>query len=381
MYKTIVKIHRTNSQKFPKMKKLTILLLFLSQICIAQTTITSKTVGIIEFNQDTVQSVFVWVADNIKYDVKKLEQIKKDNKSKKKSKFKTDEERKKDMLKKVVKRKRGVCEDYALLFDEIVREFGYESYIVSGYTKNEKGKVGKTIGHAWNVVKVDGTWRLFDATWAAGYVNEKNRFEKKYNEEWYNVSAEEMLKTHLPYDPMFQLSANPMSYKEFEKKVSQLETGGDYNFNELIQNHFAKGEKEQMQDKSKRSEEMGSGIRLVTKWRKTLKKNINIHGVTSQPELINQMNDNLETVTKLFNEHIDARNKNFRGKKRTIEKSKEKLEKSKELLTLVIETFKGIEVEDKKVVRALNKTIKYSEKLLKRVNDELDFVNERIANK
>jgi hypothetical protein len=57
------------------MKRLTIFFLFISQISFSQSIIVAETLDKIELNQDTIKSVFDWVANNIKYDVKKLNKI------------------------------------------------------------------------------------------------------------------------------------------------------------------------------------------------------------------------------------------------------------------------------------------------------------------
>lgn len=352
------------------MNKLTVLLLLVAQISFAQSNIVDETINKIEFKQDTIKSVFDWIANNIKYDVDKLNETKKVSNSK----FKNEEAYKKYLLEKVIKRKKGVCEDYALLFDAIIKKLGYESYIVSGYTKTDKGKINRSIGHAWNAVKVNETWRLYDATWAAGYVKDEKKFVKRYNPKWYDVDSKLMIKNHMPFDPIWQISITPMTYEEFETNNEATTKGEDYDFDSIIQQYLNKEKKEQMQDQVKRSIEMGEGIRLIEKWRRRMTKNIGLYGITSQQDLLEDARESSTKAVELFNEYIKAKNKQFKGKKWAIENASQKLERAKEEIQATLKIYNSIEVEDQKAINALKKSIRHSDKLMNQINKELEFV-------
>lgn len=144
----------------------------------------------------------------------------------------------------MVKHRKGVCEDYSLLFDAIVRELGFASYVIEGYTKNGDGRANRSLGHTWNAVKVNSRWKLYDPTWGAGYVENEKKFVKSYNQEWYDVDSEEMIKTHMPLDPIWQLSNSPMSYESFERNLSNIESEVKFDYEELIQKHGEKDKKQ-----------------------------------------------------------------------------------------------------------------------------------------
>jgi len=76
-----------------------------------------------------------------------------------------------------------------------------------------------------NAVKVGNKWRLYDPIWSAGIVNDGSKFVKKYNPMWNNTAPEEMIKTHMPCDPIWQLLKNPVSYDDF--KVSRFDGNMD----------------------------------------------------------------------------------------------------------------------------------------------------------
>ncbi len=359
------------------MKKLSFLFLLLSQITFAQSASVTETINKIELKQDTVKSVFDWLANNIKYDVQKLHDIEKGKKPKLKSDYRNEAEYHEALLNKVIKKQKGVCEDYALLFDAIVSELGYESYIVSGYTKDKKGKVSRKIGHAWNAIKVKGSWGLYDATWAAGYVKEDKKFIRHYDGEWYDMKPQEFLKTHMPFDPIWQLSDAPMTYKNFENNENTSHSGAPYNYNELISIHYKKGEKAQMQDEVNRSQEMGDGIGLIKKWRRNMSKNISTYEIHSQPDLLEAAAAKANGAIDLYNDYVAAKNKNFRKKKWTTEYAKQHLGTAKEEMTIALDIYKSINVEDARTTKRLDKAIRQSEKFLRQVDRELSFLDKR----
>ena len=51
------------------------------------------------------------------------------------------------------------CFGYARAFDYLAKRAGLTSLVVLAYNEDE------TVGHAWNMVMVDGTWYQLDATW------------------------------------------------------------------------------------------------------------------------------------------------------------------------------------------------------------------------
>ncbi len=351
------------------MKYITILLLFISQLSFGQSASLTKIVDQIDYQTDTLKAVYDWITDNIKYDVKKLKELEKGVNFFEKGKYKSTAVYKADQLEKVIKKKKGVCDDYTLLFDAIVTELGYTSYIVEGITKGRKGKVNKNISHSWNAVKDNGTWKLYDPTWGAGYVKEHKKFVKKYFGEWYDVNPEEMKERHLPFDPIWQLSDNPISYKEFENGTITDEVDAIFDYEELITAHLQKSKKEQMTDELARSELNGGNIKPIKKRRKHLQNKISF---TDIPEII----ESCRASSEQFSEYLkEGKNKRFRGEKWTMEYSKKTLEGIKEQLLHSVDAFRNVKAKDTKSKKTFKKNINLSKKLLKHVEKELDFLS------
>jgi hypothetical protein len=73
--------------------------------------------------------------------------------------------------KKVIRRKKGICEDYANVFLNLAKAAGLESIKISGYSKSGdyfENKEFYWADHAWNLVKIDSSWHIIETTWGSG---------------------------------------------------------------------------------------------------------------------------------------------------------------------------------------------------------------------
>ncbi|MFT6337607.1 MAG: hypothetical protein ACI86M_000378 [Saprospiraceae bacterium] len=361
------------------MKYITFLFLLLTQLSFGQPKSLIKIIDQIDYQTDTLQAVYDWVTDNIKYDVAKLKKIKSGDGKHKKGKFKNRAEYRANQLEVVIKKKKGVCEDYSLLFNSIVSELGYASFIITGVTKLRDGKVMKDSAHAWNTVKVNGVWKLYDPTWGAGYVKGAKKFIKKYNPKWYDTDPEVMKERHFPFDHIWQLSENPMTYQEFQKDTQSDESKTPYDFNEMIASHLKKEEKEKLIDELNRSELNGGNIKAIKKRRKTLQKKIDNFNIYNNADLFNNTINNCRESSKLFGEYInEGKNKRFKGKKWTLEYSQSTLLSLKDTVTESIATFETIDTKGLKSKRNFKKMINQSKNILAKVDKELEFLNSKM---
>lgn len=83
----------------------------------------------------------------------------------------------------ILKRKTGICIDYAFLMDTLCRLAGLQNVSVYGYAKDDLFDVNDSLymdNHAWNAVKLNNYWYLYDVTWSSGgYKWELKRFSKR----------------------------------------------------------------------------------------------------------------------------------------------------------------------------------------------------------
>lgn len=109
----------------------------------------------------------------------------------------------------VLKYRTAVCEGFSNLYYALGKQMGLPIEKVSGYSKGYSYRPGQRFSrpdHAWNVIKINDQWRVFDATWGRGYgrnVGGKLVSTKKFSDSWFDVDPYEAIFTHFPEDPMF----------------------------------------------------------------------------------------------------------------------------------------------------------------------------------
>ncbi|GGO07794.1 transglutaminase domain-containing protein [Saccharibacillus kuerlensis] len=77
-----------------------------------------------------------------------------------------------------------VCQGYALLTYDMLKQAGFETNIVEGYVESE--------AHAWNMVKLDGKWYQIDTTWDDPVPDRADRVSTSY----YLLTDEQLKKDH-----------------------------------------------------------------------------------------------------------------------------------------------------------------------------------------
>lgn len=71
----------------------------------------------------------------------------------------------------ILSRKSAICVGYAMLMDSLCKLANIENISVYGYAKDEHFDVHDSLyidNHAWNAVKLDGLWYVYDVTWSTG---------------------------------------------------------------------------------------------------------------------------------------------------------------------------------------------------------------------
>ncbi len=142
-------------------------------------------------DKEKALAIYAWVTANIRYSTDSANHIN----------LGSDEEAK---VTAALRRRKGVCENYAAIFNDIALKSGLTSFMVSGYTK--QGSFVDKTGHSWCVALIDKSWQLFDPTWDEG---------RGMNVKYFMISPEEFIETHMPYDPLWQLSDHPITQRQF----------------------------------------------------------------------------------------------------------------------------------------------------------------------
>jgi len=191
---------------------------------------------------EKIRAVFYWTTANISYDLA--------NKA-----ASQQEQSLEDRIVKTLKSRKGVCKNYAEVFNDLANKLGVKTVIIRGYTK-QYGIVGR-IPHAWCASKLGNKWFLFDPTWAAGYIDQ-GQFKKRMRDTYYKLQPEEMITSHMPYDYLWQFLSYPITNAEFETgKLLPLKSKKYFDFEQEITKAEMQAEDQQLIRSSIRIKENG----------------------------------------------------------------------------------------------------------------------------
>jgi hypothetical protein len=193
-------------------------------------------------DNDKARAIFIWVATNIQYDMENMFAI-------------NFYESLEDKISKPLKTRKGICENYAVLFNDICSKAGIKSYVIEGYTKQN----GFTdyIPHAWCAAKIDTTWLMFDPTWGSGYVN-NGKFYKKINNDYFKVNPGKLIKSHMPFDYLWQFLNYPLTSQEFyDGKIQPNKAKPFFNFQDSIRIYEGQNKIDQLKSSARRIEKNG----------------------------------------------------------------------------------------------------------------------------
>ncbi|MEM6346967.1 MAG: transglutaminase domain-containing protein [Bacteroidota bacterium] len=153
---------------------------------------------------EKAEIIYYWIAQNISYNVDGYLD----------GSYQTDTQN-------ILRTRVGVCEDYADLYRDMARLAGLEAYAVRGYAKGldaESDMGFQAMNHAWNIVKVGGEYKFLDSCWGSGIVMPNKElviYYPKMQLQYILTLPREMLDTHLPADPLWQLSKTPIDMQAF----------------------------------------------------------------------------------------------------------------------------------------------------------------------
>ncbi len=149
------------------------------------------------------RALFTWIAHHISYDVR----------------YYTSRDDAIYDAEQAWAQRKGVCQAYSLLFQQMGQAVGLEVDYVSGYGKNSSHTVGTEINgrHGWNVVYDTGKKPiLLDVTWGAGYIDENNRFNYSFKDYWFDVDPYAMIFSHWPRNFKHQFTNTLITKSQFE---------------------------------------------------------------------------------------------------------------------------------------------------------------------
>ncbi|MBV8252800.1 MAG: hypothetical protein JO154_09360 [Chitinophaga sp.] len=322
---------------------------------------------------ESLKSIYAWIGKNIAYDTRNTydPQYYKDTT---------------DAAAKTLRTRQGICYGYASLFVEIARKAGISAILVSGYTVNG-GQLSADGSHAWVAVKTDNKWTLIDPTWAAGGVS-GTKFYPSFTWKYFMISPAVFVKTHVPYDPIYQFLDHPYRHDEIkEGKLTLAASRPVFVYEDSLAMWQKLDSNAQVVSSIERIRRFGvSNAYISTELSYLLQKlEVTRHNeevtrqnakVESQNQLIdryNAANSKYNVLVSTFNDYVHFKNNQFTPAKPDQE-IREWVDGMAADLAKIYDMIKDIKLEERKHQEQVDDTRQLLDKMKPRIDEEQAFV-------
>ena len=311
-------------------------------------------------------AIFIWITNNISYDIENAFAIN----------FYASSNQ---IIEEVLRTRKGVCMHYAELFSDIAVKCGLKSFVVNGYTK-QNGFVDY-IPHAWCAVMIDSVWSLIDPTWGSGYVRNA-RFVSQVNDYYFMTKPELLIKSHMPFDPLWQFLNYPVTNQEFYEGNFTIKKNKPYfDYNDTLQKFINQADIERLVSSTRRIEQNGVRNSMIFDRLQHNKREIEYYIKKQETDRLNESVTIFNEAVNLYNEGINRlnefirfRNNQFNPKKSDSE-IRQMLQEPETILNTVRKELNQIKYTDSNVATSilqLNKSIDEAEINL---NEQKVFLN------
>lgn len=217
-------------------------------------------------DKEKANAIYNWVTHNIALDID----------------ANMDPDRDPPEIGKILKTGMATSDGYTLLYSSMCQEMGLDAVVVRGYVKDwifDKRDEFLLPRHSWCAVLINDKWELVDPLYGTGHIEKyktwfqtqvdklskpkleygtKERFKMEYNPAYFMYEPLAFRHTHLPADPVWQLTQTPMPLEVFEMGDSSVlafnETHKDVQQDNASLLHIARlDEKEKILDCAKRA--------------------------------------------------------------------------------------------------------------------------------
>ena len=262
------------------------------QIPVAETYATAAIAGYVQAHfktpEEKLRAVYKWITANIYYSKDSMYF----------SNWGGDPEVK---MAAILRKRKGVCDNYSALFTNILLKCGIEAVVVSGYTKF--GGATNRAGHSWCAVAIEKQWLLCDPTWDAGFNNAAK---------WFLITPEEFIETHFPFDPLWQLLPFPLTHTQFRKGNMYLKNHDiAYNISDSVKTFLQLDTLQQLEAAALRMKQAGFENEQIKTWHDYYKMKIAIVYQEQDMQCYNIAVNALNNARRLFNGYVQYRNNNY----------------------------------------------------------------------
>lgn len=243
-------------------------------------------------NSDRIRAAYRWVTSNIDYDKDSMLAI---------NWSKTSEEK----IAATLRRRKGVCDNFASVFTDLLVKMDIPASLVNGYTKGTGS--APNLAHSWSAVQLNEEWFLCDPTWDAGY--NQNTF-------YFLKTPEEFIQSHWPFDPLWQLLPYQVTHKEFELvTIFAKRNKPFFNIADSLQSYFALDSLQQLEASARRMKAAGLDRETLQTWYAFNQMNIAIIYGEQDMHLYNTAVADLNKAHEYLNAFIVYRNNLFKPAK------------------------------------------------------------------
>jgi hypothetical protein len=197
-------------------------------------------------DEEYVRVAYTWLCSNIHYSLTQVDSLEH-----------------LDLVEYTFKTLSGKCTNYSASLTVLCQFVGIEAYSVQGYVKIDD-KIITDNDHAWNIIRIDEKYYLFDATFDSEIIKKESSLRYQF----YKKKGEDFIQTHMPYDPIMQLMHYPVTHPEFLKGIVKGKKQLDYV--KAIESYGFLSEKDKLKVMLYRSENYGLKCRKLRNLHKKL---------------------------------------------------------------------------------------------------------------
>jgi hypothetical protein len=234
-------------------------------------------------------AIYTWVAHNLTYDRLAVENV-------------TTYASLEEVTDEALTTRMGVCMHYAQLFGALASEAQIPSLVVTGYVKPE-AEIYK-IPHAWNALKIDGDWYFFDPTWGSGYMDGNTGiYRNEYSDEYFKIAPAQMIKTHMPFDPLVQMLNYPRSNSDFASGSPPADSAA-FDYLPELERYLLLPEEKQLAETLARMEKQGIANEMMQAHYASLRHQYKVHLANQQVLQHNNAVYKLNDVIGDYNKYV-----------------------------------------------------------------------------
>jgi hypothetical protein len=252
--------------------------------------------GNFKTDKEKLRAIFAWITGNIQYDVANMFAI-------------NFYEHEQEKIEKALQNRKGICSNFAALFSAICTKTGIRSFVITGYTK--QNGFADYIPHAWCAASADNNWYMFDPTWGSGYVS-GGKFYRKLNNAYFMVDPAVLVKSHMPFDVMWQFLNYPVSNQEFyENRTVPDKSKPIFNYIDSIRQYEKQDSTEKLLATAGRIERNGIKNSMIFDQLQHIKLQLENNRQQKIADIFNISVVYYNTAINNLNAFIEYRNKQF----------------------------------------------------------------------